>query len=48
MEKTVVYSDDFYQAVNRIWAFNFSAAEKYFIPDNVESPMHCYYYGEVI
>lgn len=48
MEKTVVSSDDFYQAVNRIWAFNFSAAEKYFNPDNAESPMHCYYYGETL
>ncbi len=48
MEKNTDNMHDLYSAINRIWGFNFSAAEKYFNTDSAESPIQSYYYGEVI
>lgn len=47
MDIIVYKKSNFLEAINWIWSFNFTEAEKYFSADGAASPIASYYYAEV-
>ena len=48
MEKFIDNRNTISEAINWIWGFNFSAAEKYFSADSTTSSIQAYYFGQVV